>query len=181
MGIRTPNFSVQTRCDTRFHYRPIKLDAFCVAFAIPPHLVNWPRWQDSNLQEHYTQLFPLHKLLVTSNGGPWICCPEIYLKHTAHAFTVCRLSSGSMLPALHWLQLAFSTLIMCLAIAIARQNGPTLAEQAEYDSATFAVTGRCTNQLCYCSNMKSFIVICYEYLQQSYVYFHKKVSTNSTI
>ena len=35
---------------------PIKLDAFYVAFAIPPHLAKWPRWQDSNLQEHYTQL-----------------------------------------------------------------------------------------------------------------------------
>ena len=29
---------------------PSKLDAFyiAVAFAIPPHLANWPRWPDSN-------------------------------------------------------------------------------------------------------------------------------------
>ena len=46
---------------------PIKLDAFCITivFAIPPHLANWPRWQDLNLQEHYTQLFPLVYIAVS--------------------------------------------------------------------------------------------------------------------
>ena len=44
-----------------------KLDAFCITivFAIPPHLANWPRWQDLNLQEHYTQLFPLVYIAVS--------------------------------------------------------------------------------------------------------------------
>ena len=50
-----------------YHYRPKKLDAFCITivFAIPPHLANWPRWQDLNLQEHYTQLFPLVYIAVS--------------------------------------------------------------------------------------------------------------------
>ena len=44
-----------------------KLDAFCitVAFAIPPHLANCARWQDLNLQEHYTQLFLLAYIAVS--------------------------------------------------------------------------------------------------------------------
>ena len=44
-----------------------KLDAFCITivFTIPPHLANWPRWQDLNLQEHYTQLFLLAYIAVS--------------------------------------------------------------------------------------------------------------------
>ena len=44
-----------------------KLDAFCITivFAIPPHLANWSRWQDLNLQEHYTQLFLLAYIAVS--------------------------------------------------------------------------------------------------------------------